>query len=182
MLLRLRSFLVSRMLEAVGAQGWGGQRSWFGSPKPIRPQPQLPTCSLSPSSRISSYFRTATWRRQAFWMVRAKPTNLRSRISSRRKSWTRRRAGWSWHLPGEHSFVSSEFPPHPCTFADSHLHTCFYVMDTKFCLLPNDQTQESLPIWSITSALNYNCRFVLLGLSPCSATYHRCGLARNVIT
>ena len=140
MLFRLRSFLFSRMLEAVATQG-GGQRSQPGSFRPLCPQPQPPTCSLSPSSRISSYFRTATWRRQAFWMVRAKPSNLRSRISSRRKSWARRRAGGSWHLPREHSLQFPLSPPHPRALADRHPHTCSYTVGKKFCLSPNDQTQ-----------------------------------------
>lgn len=46
----------------------------------------VPGAAALPSSLICSYFRMAMCRRQAFWITRAKPSNFRSRISSRRKS------------------------------------------------------------------------------------------------
>lgn len=66
-----------------------------------------------PSSRICSYFRMATCRRQAFWITRAKPSNFRSRISSRRKSWE------------GHGVLSTagQGPPSPsCVASAAHWH------------------------------------------------------------
>lgn len=70
----------------------------------------------------------------------------------------------------EHSFQFplSFHPTHVLLLTGTCTHA-FTLWTKNFVFFQNDQTQESLPICSITSALNYNCRFVLLGLNPSSA-------------
>lgn len=164
----------------MGPRG-GRQRSWPGSSRSIRLHPEPPTYCLSPSSLISSYFRTATWRLQAFWMVRAKPSNLRSRISSRRKSWARERGGGSWHLPkATVSGFLLAHPTHMLLLTGTCTHTV--TLQSKF-LPPNDRTQGFLPVCDTgpASIITVDCLAgfesqlcLLLALQSCQKWKHHC--------
>lgn len=117
---------------------------WPGSSKSTCPHPEPPTFGLSPSSRISSYFRTATWRLQAFWMVRAKPSNLRSRISSRRKSWARGRGGGSFSSPSPPTYFCLPAPAHMLTYYGKY----FFFFPMTRPRVPSQHGAQAPALWA----------------------------------